>query len=170
MIVKKTILLLICSTIISCSNFEFVYDFSDGLEKLHEETSLSIEGVDNDIINAYILSKLRTTNTDDALYLLTVTSSKRILAIVVEKDATASKFNIEHEITYNLKNIEINCIIVEDRIKTIDSYDSKSEGYSFGSDLSEKEVTINNIHSNINEFFNILILSKNNFTCEYNEA
>ena len=42
MIVKKTILLLICSTIISCSNFEFVYDFSDGLEKLHEETSLSI--------------------------------------------------------------------------------------------------------------------------------
>ena len=170
MTLKKTILLFICSTVISCSNFEFVYDFSNGLEKLHEKTSVSIEGVDNDIINSYILSKLKTTSIDDALYLLTIKSSKFTSAIVVEEDATASKFGIEHEIAYNLKNIEKKCTIIEDRIKTNASYDSKSEGYSFGSDLSEQEVSINNIHSNINEFFNILIFAKNNLTCEYDEA
>ena len=86
---------------------------------------------------------------------------------VIEKDATASKFNIEYKINYYLKNRkEKNCTIISRSIRTNSSYDSKSEGYSFGSDFSEKEVSIKIIHSNIDDFMHDLSILKTNFSCK----
>ena len=93
-------------------------------------------------------------------------SKKNTVASVIEKDATASKFDIEYKINYYLKNRKENCTIMTESIRTISSYDSKSEGYSFGTDLSEKEVSTINIHSNIDNFINNLSILKNNLSCK----
>ena len=61
---------------------------------------------------------------------------------------------------------ENNCTIISKSIKTNSSYDSKSEGYSFGSDLSEKQVSTINIRSNIDDFINNLSILKTNFSCK----
>ena len=167
MIVRKIILLFFCSIIASCSNFEFVYDFPSSLKNLQNKTLLSIVGDDIDIINAHLLSKLKPTlPNEDYDYILIIYSEKNKIASVIEKDATASKFNIEYKINYYLKNRKENCTIISKSIKTNSSYDSKSEGYSFGSDFSEKEVSIKIIHSNINDFINHLSILKTNLGCE----
>ena len=167
MIVKKIISLFFCSIIISCSNFEFVYDFPSSLKKLQNKTLLSLAGDDIDIINSYLLSKLRPLSENkDYDYILIIYSEKNTIASVIEKDATASKFNIEYKINYYLKNRKENCTIITKSIRTNSSYDSKSEGYSFGSDLSEKEVSTINIHSNIDDFINNLSILKNNLSCK----
>ena len=58
-----------------------------------------------------------------------------------------------------------NKIIFEKDIITINSYDSKSEGYSFGTDIAEEEVSSINIKSNVDEFFNNLNFI-NDFDCK----
>ena len=47
-----------------------------------------------------------------------------------------------------------NCIILEKSISTKNLYDAKSEGYSFGTDLAEKELSTKNLHSIIDQFLN----------------
>ena len=77
MIVKKIISLFFCSIIISCSNFEFVYDFPSSLKKLQNKTLLSLAGDDIDIINSYLLSKLMPlTEKKEYDYILIIFSEK----------------------------------------------------------------------------------------------
>ena len=97
MIVRKIIILFFYSIIISCSNFEFVYDYPSGLKTLQNKTLLSLAGDDIDIINSYLLSKLKPLTAEkDYDYILIIYSEKNTTASVIEKDATASKFNIEY--------------------------------------------------------------------------
>ena len=65
-----------------------------------------------------------------------------IEAEVIKTDATASKFMIKHDLKYTLNNANKNCLAFEKNISTINSYDAKSAGYSFGTDLVEKESSI----------------------------
>ena len=58
------------------------------------------------------------------------------------------------------------CKIIEAEIVTKDSYDSKSAGYSFGTDLAKKETTHDNVEKNINEFFKFLIHNHSNLDCK----
>ena len=58
-----------------------------------------------------------------------------------------------------------NCLVLNKSFVTLSTYDSKSEGYSFGSDLSQKEVLTRNIHSNIDEFLAYLIRSNIELNC-----
>ena len=46
------------------------------------------------------------------------------------------------------------------------SYNSKSAGYSFGTDVSKKEISTKAIHSNINKFLENLNTSILNLDCE----
>ena len=69
-------------------------------------------------------------------------------------------------ISYNLQNIEDGCLIYKETISTETSYDSKSEGYSFGSDFAEKELSTKNLHSNIDKFINELSTNNNNLKCQ----
>ena len=102
----------------------------------------------------------------DAEFHLIIDSVKNITAAVMEKDATASKINIEYDIIYELRNIGEKCLIIRQTIKSKATFDSKSAGYSFGSDLSEKETSVKTLHSNIDEFFNAIKYSKINFSCK----
>jgi len=167
MTLRKIILLFFCSIFISCSNFEFVYDYPSSIKNLQNKTLLSLAGDDTDIINSYLLSKLRPLSEKTEYdYILIIYSEKNITASIIEKDATASKFNIEYKINYYLKNRKENCTIINRSIKTNSTFDSKSEGYSFGSDLSESEVSTINVHSNIDNFMNDLSILKKDFSCK----
>ena len=167
MTLRKIILLFFCSIFISCSNFEFVYDYPSSIKNLQNKTLLSLAGDDTDIINSYLLSKLRPLSEKTEYdYILIIYSEKNITASIIEKDATASKFNIEYKINYYLKNRKENCTIITKSIKTNSTYDSKSEGYSFGSDLSESEASTINVHSNIDNFMNDLSVLKTDFSCK----
>ena len=167
MILRKIISLFFCLIFISCSNFEFVYDYPSSIKNLQNKTLLSIAGDDIDIINSYLLNKLRPlTEKKEYDYILIIYSKKNITASVIEKDATASKFNIEYKINYYLKNREENCTIISRSIETNSTFDSKSEGYSFGSDLSESQSATMNVQSNIDNFMNDLSILKTDFSCK----
>ena len=150
--------------IISCSDFEFVYNASS-FDKIKEKTHFSISGDNKDIINSYLLSKIGEAGSDPT-YILSIVSSGSIEAAVIEIDATASKFMIKHDLKYTLNNISKNCIIFEKNILTKNLYDAKSAGYSFGTDLAEKELSAKNIRSNIDQFLNELFINYDYLKCK----
>tara|TARA_B100000686_G_scaffold346913_1_gene434503 strand:- start:1665 stop:2156 length:492 start_codon:yes stop_codon:yes gene_type:complete len=149
---KKIILKLVFFTLlVGCSNFEFVYNDASKSNLIKDETLLAISGDETEIIYSYAINKINNKK-NDYTYELSIISTKVVEAVVVEKDATASKFNIELTIFYSLENAKNNCMVLEKSFTTNSTFDSKSAGYSFGTDLSEQEVLIQSIHSNIDDF------------------
>ena len=47
-------------------------------------------------------------------------------------------------------------MLLDQKITTESFYDAKSSGYSFGTDISETESSINNLQSNADEFLRAL--------------
>ena len=164
MIINKIIIILIFPLLVNCSDIEFVYKNPESLNFLEEKTQLSINGDDKPTIKDLLKNKLGSIN-DDPVFHLVVNSKKIVNALIVDKDATASKFDITYNLDYNLRNLKEDCLIISKTISTKSSYDSKSAGYSFGTDISEKETSIKNLESNLNKFLNNLIISKNKLSC-----
>ncbi len=65
-----------------------------------------------------------------------------------------------------INNINKKCIIFEKNILTNNLYDAKSAGYSFGTDLAEKELSTKNLRSNIDQFLSELSINYNNLKCK----
>ena len=152
--------------IISCSDFEFVHHSGDYyIKKFNKKTSFSISGDNKDTINSYLSRKIGKAESNPA-YILSIVSSGSIEAAVIEIDATASKFMIKHDLKYTLNSVKKNCVIFEKNILTNNLYDAKSAGYSFGTDLAEKELSTKNLHSNIDQFLNELSINYNNLKCK----
>ena len=59
-----------------------------------------------------------------------------------------------------------NCVIFEKNILTKNLYDAKSAGYSFGTDLAEKELSTKILHSNIDQFLNELSINYIDLKCK----
>ena len=163
--IKKIFLFFFLLILISCSNYKFVYDNVNNFNKIKGKTYLNISGEDAEIIHAYLIKQIKNSK-QDYLYKLNVISSKSIEAKVIEEDATASKFSIKYEMNYILIDKNNNCVILDKEILSYSSYDSKSAGYSFGSDLSKKESSSENIYSNINEFLNYIDTFNKNLECK----
>ena len=148
-----------------CAGFEFVYNSATyNVSKLNDKTKIEVGGDSSELIGSYLTKKIGSSNSDGD-YSLVVNSTKKVEATVIEKDATASKFSIEYNLSYRLKNNQENCVILEKEIITNSSFDSKSAGYSFGTDLSQKEASIRNFNSNIDKFFDLLNSSYSNLDC-----
>ena len=157
---KKYIFLLASILFLNnCANLEFVLKPNKGVNVLTNNTNLSISGDEAGTIHGYIANILGNTYNENFIYKLSINSKRTDLAQIIEKDATASKFSIEYNVIYNLYNIKENCKILKKEISTKSSYDSKSAGYSFGTDLSEKETRFIIISKNIDQF----ILSVNRY-------
>jgi len=165
MIKRKFFLITLLFFIISCSSLEFVYNDSVSPNKIKQKTLLSIIGDNKNIINSYLLGKLGEVD-GNPTYKLTIVSSSQVEATVIEIDATASKFMIKHDLVYTLTNIVQNCQILEKSISSKNLYDAKSAGYSFGTDLAEKEFSSNNLHSNIDQFLNELTINYIDLSCK----
>ena len=152
-LMKKYILLFITMFFVtSCANLEFVYKSSRQVDELKNNTNLFISGDEADEIYSYIVGILESANSNNPNYSLSINSKRVEEALVVEKDATASKFSIKYTIEYSLYNINKNCKIIEVINITKDFYNSKSAGYSFGTDLSKKEINTKIISKNIDQF------------------
>ena len=150
---KKYILSIITVLFVTnCANLQFVYKDNKQVNELKNNTNLIISGDEADEVYSYIVKILESSNSKNPNYKLSINSARIDKALVVEKDATASKFSIEYDIAYSLYNINKNCKIIEAIIITKDFYNAKSAGYSFGTDLSKKETQIKIISKNIDQF------------------
>ena len=101
-------------------------------------------------------------------YSILVSSVKTETAEAIKKDATASKFNIKYLVKYSIYNLYKNCRVFSKEINTISVYNVKSAGYSFGTDLSQKESISQNIDKSINKFFASLNEIADINSCEKN--
>ena len=153
---KHILLIAIMFFVTNCANFELVYKSHKQTEELKNNTDFAIAGDESNEVYSYIVSVLGSKNNVNPNFKLSINSSRIDEAQVIEKDATASKFSIKYNIIYNLYNINKNCEILEKEIITIDSYDSKSAGYSFGTDLSKKETRTKIISKNIEQFISFI--------------
>ena len=162
---KKNFAIIVLFLLMGCSNFDFVYNSSSDLKKLKDNVVVLVVGDDMGIIKNYLSKKLGSGNTSSQ-YLLKIESNKKIDASIINKDATASKFAIQHILNYSFFNNDSGCLIFNKTITTQSSYDSKSAGYSFGTDLSEKHTNSKNIESNIDKFIQEINSLQDNFSCK----
>ena len=151
--------------LINCEGLEFVYKTNINTFFIKNNTQLVVNGDDSSQIRSVLSELIGDTNNDFPKYKLIVSSAKTEIAEVIKKDATASKFNIRFSIKYDLYNLDKNCKLYDTEIKTISRYNVKSAGYSFGTDLSQKESTAQNINKNINNFIYSLNKIQNHNSC-----
>tara|TARA_Y100001970_G_scaffold284952_1_gene403454 strand:+ start:610 stop:1122 length:513 start_codon:yes stop_codon:yes gene_type:complete len=164
---KKIYFVLLLSVFVySCSDFSFVYNTKNiiSYNQLKNKTSVSVTGDDVEEIHAYVFQKIRDPK-DDPKYNLLISSRKQIEAIVIEKDATASKFSISYDIDYTLNSTKNSCVSLTKTISTKTTYNTKSAGYSFGSDLSKLDAAKKILRSNIDQFFVHLNFNSDSLSC-----
>ena len=163
---KKTKLIFLLVFLFGCSNFEYVYENIDyRLNDIRNNTLLSISGDDSEELFGYLFGKI-SNNESGYVYELVAKSNKSLEASVIKTDATASKFKVTYNILYTLTNISKNCLILEKELVTTSAYDSRSAGYSFGTDLSEKNVSKKNIHSSVDKFLELVVSSELGLECK----
>ena len=162
---KKFILLTFLISFFGCSNFEFVYDKSPILEAMESQTSYSINGDDPTTIKSYLRSKIGYSD-EKAIYIIEINSTKNETLQVIEKDATASKINISHSIDYNLALKKNACTILSKNFFTQSTYDSKSAGYNFGTDISKSDIARQNIINNIEKFLAFVSTNIDTLECK----
>ena len=124
------------------------HNLNKGLNKFKFQKPFPYAIVDN-FFKKKVARKLEK---DFPKYKLLVNSLKTETAQAINKDATATKFSIQYLINYNLYNLYKNCKVFNKEITTTSTYNVRSEGYSFGTDLSQKESSIQAINKNIDEF------------------
>ena len=150
----------------NCTNFEFVNKTNIDNYFLKNNTELIVDGDNASQIRIVLNEKIGGKKDNFPKYQLSVNSSKTEVAEVIKKDATASKFNIQYSINYDFYSLYKNCKLFSKKINTISSYNVKSAGYSFGTDLSQKESIAQNINKNINNFFSSLNAKSSVDSCE----
>ena len=154
---KKTLIIFSIILILnSCGEFEFVHKTNINDFYLKNNTNIDVEGDGASQISVLLNNIIGENQNDNPKYKILAKSLKKVSTDVINKDATASKFNIEYSISYNFYNLSKNCTVFNKKITTKNSYNVKSAGYSFGTDLSQKESNMKTINKNINEFISFL--------------
>lgn len=150
---KKTSFILIFFLILnSCGSWDYVYKTNKKDFLIKDKTDINIDGDDSDRIHLLLRNIIGENENDFPKYRLLARSIKTETAEAINKDATASKFNIQYSINYILYNLYKNCKIFNKNITTYSTYNVKSAGYSFGTDLSKEESIAQNIEKNIYKF------------------
>ena len=152
--IKKLYLSILLIIIASCSKFEFVHDKALKINPLINKTSVQVTGDNIPILKTGLEEALGIPL--NIIFELSVSSKEEIVNIVKELNMTASVIQINHSIVYNLKLINKNCIIVTKKISNSRKFDSKSEGYNFGSDLAKKTIQESLIKENLRQYLNYI--------------
>jgi hypothetical protein len=148
-IYKKAFLILFLLILCSCANWEFVYS-NHSLDKLKDKTTLNF--INNNSYALSYLTKLVGEEKKNADFELTINLQENITNIITKNNQTANTIQIEYLIYYTLKNNNEKCEILNKQILTKSSYNSKSSGYSFGSDVAKNDAEETAIKQNINIF------------------
>ena len=153
---KSLLILNIFLILYNCNGLEYVYGQQKNESLIKNSTIINVEGDDSGQFHRYLIDFIGSAKDDAPKYKILVNSLKTETAEVINKDGTASRFKIQYSIKYQLFIISKNCEIVNMDIITTNTYNSKSAGYSFGTDLSKKETGNQNINKNIKKFLSSL--------------
>lgn len=161
----KIFLLALVALTVSCRSFEFLYDKSPTIKLLENNTQVIVGGEDIYIIKSHINNVIGKSASSGKFKLL-VSASKSSDKTVIRDNQTVSQIEIKHILNYSLQSEDRGCIISETEISSSSTYNLKSSGYSFGTDLAKKETVNNNIEKNINDFFYLLSQNHSNLDCK----
>ena len=140
----------------NCGGIEFVLKKSDKNFTLKHATNINVSGDDSSNVYAALKQSIGDKSDAEATYSLSLNSTKIETAGVIDKDATASKFDIQYKVEYILFNLSKNCKIFENIITTYADYSAKSAGYSFGTDISKNQASLLSINKNVSQFMSSL--------------
>ena len=155
--------IIVALIVVGCSNYSFVYTDKNKSDILLL-TSISVSGDDAEAITRYLV-KTKKDSGEKPEYKLVVSSKKQKRNVVIENDQTATTIEIQHTVNYKFTNILNGCTIIKRKIVTELKYNSRAEGFNFGSDLSQKEISNQNIQGNIDNFLQILNAKKDGLKC-----
>ena len=166
MILKITTYFLFVFYLSSCSNWLFVYsqdEYKRTISSLYQNTSLDISGTDISIIKSLLNKKIG--RPKKSKYRLSIISNKKEINLVTQSNQVVTLVKIQHNFSYSFFSKENNCVVMEKNIVTEGQYNAKSNGYSFGSDLSKAKINDDLIEENINDFLSMLTGNKPNLEC-----
>ena len=86
-------------------------------------------------------------------------------SVVIANDQTASTIEIKFILDYTLFDYKKNCVVINENITSLSTYNSRAESYNFGSDLSKEQVNQEVITDNINKFAYQIKTKGNNLRC-----
>tara|TARA_B110000438_G_scaffold297848_1_gene344929 strand:- start:2582 stop:3085 length:504 start_codon:yes stop_codon:yes gene_type:complete len=158
---NKTPLLFLFLIIFSCSSWEFVY--KDALPNPLKGKTEIFQNTTNSFAYQYL--KQRLDNSQNSNYKLIVSFTKKTANLITKKDQTASKIEISYLISYLVKDKKKQCDVYNKKFKTNSYYNSKSSGYSFGTDLSKKNTEESVVKKNIDMFFQDLSNNHQDLNC-----
>ena len=149
--------------VFGCSNLEFVYEKNDG-NFLKNSTSLEVIGDQKNILYSQMINLIG--NDVNRAYILEAKIKEVISKEVVGSDSATSKYTVSHTINYNLIQVRNKCSLLMKKITTTSSYNSKSAGYNFATDISKLKTLENNIINNIESFLKTVSTLSNSKLCD----
>ena len=124
----------------SCSSVEFVYNKSNTVGEFKKNTTIVSMGNESEYLLSYLARKLEAKE-EGVGYTLKISSQIEESITATNQDQSAASYYINGIVQYELINNIKKCIIYLDIIETGFSYNTKSEGYDFG---TEKSIEKNN--------------------------
>ncbi len=122
-------------TTISCSGVDFVYNESkNSLNPIYNKTLYNFDGIEITSTHRHAGSFFG--NNSDPLYKLNIFITEKKTKRSVQTNQAVSKLDYEMIFSYNLFNINKDCVVFDKNILSRFSYVPKSSGYNFGSDQS----------------------------------
>ena len=132
----------------ACSQFETVYKNKNLLKN---NVKVNVAGDMSQQASSYLASLLGT-EVSDAKYTLFFSSTKTKKKLVISTSSVATKYRTTISSTYGLYDNILKWEVYNSESVTSNDFDSRSEGYSFGSDAAEKNNELDNLKNNINIF------------------
>ena len=165
MINKKIIFVFSFLVLYACSDFVFVYNTDDEerLNLLQNETLAIISGSDTNILRA-LLNKRIKENINEK-YQLFVNINKKEIDLVTESNQVVTVVKIQYKTDYTLNATNNKCLVYQKNITLESSYNAKSEGYSFGSDLSKEKAEEELLQNSVDVFFDSLKIENPKLKC-----
>jgi len=158
---NRPLLLFLFCIICSCSGWEFT--LKNALPNPLKEKTEIFQNKNNSFVYQYIKQELGSSKNNN--YKLVISFKKNTSNLVTQKDQTASKIEISYLINYLVQDKKKACDVYNKEFKASSYYNSKSSGYSFGTDLSKKNTEESVIKKNIDMFFQDLSNNYGDLAC-----
>ena len=148
---KKFFILFLILFIVSCSNFDFVYeDKEDVFNPIYQKTNVFISGADLPNVKSYAANLFGKSINDD--FNLTIRIEEKQIKRSVETNQATSNLTYELRFFYSLESISLNCVVYYQEILSTFSINPKSSGYNYGTDASLEKKYELSISDNLNTF------------------
>ena len=145
--------------IFSCSNIEFVIKDNIQSNPLKDKIILSVDSDTGDRFERGLYSYFG--NNDKYEYILKTKFNEKKENRIVKNNQVAEKIEYTLKADYKLFYKTNECNIFNKTIITKFSFTPKSAGYNFGSDRSFDKLYNSSVDQNINDFIDVLQISKN---------